>query len=443
MRLTRVTNRAAVQSGSRGCRLWVLGGDAPVLEVALPAVGVVIGADVGADVVLTGDDSVSSKHCTVVPAETGFKVTDLESSNGTFVDGVRLTSALVPFGATLRLGRSLVQLMPAEEIAEIPPSQATSFGELLGTSAAMRSIYALLERASPTDASVLLSGESGTGKELAARSIHCGSDRKDGPFVVFDCGAASENLTDSALFGHSKGAFTGAVADRRGAFASADGGTLFLDEIGDLPLALQPKLLRLLEAGEVTPLGKETSERYDVRVIAASHRDLYADVATGTFRGDLYYRLAVVEIELPPLRARLADLPILVTTFLGATDQDVLTLPGALANLERLHRYSWPGNVRELRNVIGRAKALAPKDAPFGEMPILLRKGGQTNAPSSAAVTAERPFHEVKAEVLAEFERAYLKDLVSRADGNISAAARIAGVERKHLYKLLERAGLR
>jgi DNA-binding NtrC family response regulator len=292
---------------------------------------------------------------------------------------------------------------------------------------------------------VLLLGESGTGKELMARGIHDASPRRDGPFIVFDCGAATDNLIESDLFGHVKGAFTGAAGDRQGAFAAADGGTLFLDEIGDLPIALQPKLLRMLEAGEVIPLGGRKSERHDVRVVAATHRDVFGEVARGGFRGDLYYRLAVIEVHVPPLRQRHGDIAHLVARFLeraGAPQlaREVEALPGPA--LERLERYHWPGNVRELRNVITRAVALAGPDDDFASLPILLRPTvGAPDGPAPAR--ADRPFHEAKDEVVARFEREYLTDLVARAGGNLSAAARQAGVERKFLYKLLERAGLR
>jgi DNA-binding NtrC family response regulator len=318
---------------------------------------------------------------------------------------------------------------------------------MVGESVAMRRIYAVLERAASGSATVLLHGESGTGKELAARAVHDHSPRKRGPFVVFDCGAASDTLIESDLFGHVKGAFTGAASDRPGAFAQADGGTLFLDEIGDLPLPLQPKLLRLLEAGEVTPLGARTrSEKYDVRVVAATHRDLWQEVARGAFRGDLYYRLAVVEVHLPPLRQRREDIPELVRRFLdksGAPPAAAGELAGA--NLERLLAYGWPGNVRELRNVIARAVALAPANALFKDMPILLRAAGATSPPPAATpvtARADRPFHEAKDELIARFEREYLTDLLTRHGDNLSEAARVAGLERKYLYKLLEKSGL-
>ncbi|MCB1298176.1 MAG: sigma-54-dependent Fis family transcriptional regulator, partial [Microthrixaceae bacterium] len=235
---------------------------------------------------------------------------------------------------------------------------------------------------------------------------------------------------------------TGAAGDRQGAFAAAHGGTLFLDEIGDLPVGLQPKLLRMLEAGEVIPLGSRKPERFDVRVVAATHRDVFAEVARGGFRGDLYYRLAVVEVHLAPLRQRHGDLPRLIARFLERAGAPALAAGVGGPALERLERYHWPGNVRELRNVITRAVALAGPDDDFGALPILLRPT-MAAADEPPAVRADRPFGEAKAELIDRFERDYLTDLLRRADGNLSQAARLAGLERKYLYRLLERVGLR
>ena len=436
-RVTRVTNQISRHGGMGAAYLRVLSGPDAGLEVGLPPVGVVVGADPSTDVVLR-DAAVSSRHCTVIPAADGFDVRDLGSRNGTLLDGVALSQARVPVGAVLRVGTSMLQLMPAEDAVDIPPSQRTSFGGLVGASLAMRRVYALLERAAQSAASILFLGESGTGKELAARAVHEHSPRVGGPLVVFDCGAASETLIASDLFGHVRGAFTGAHTDRVGAFAAADRGTLFLDEIGDLPLGLQPKLLRMLEAGEVVPLGGRAPEHHDVRVVAATHRDLYQEVAEGGFRGDLYYRMAVVEVHLPPLRQRREDIPDLVRLFLQRAGSPITDVGGR--NLERLSGYHWPGNVRELRNVITRAVALAPAGARFDELPILLRP-----APAEERETAraDRPYHEAKEELVRRFDVDYLGDLMRRAAGNVSQAARLAGLERKYLYKLLERAGLR
>ncbi len=425
----------------RAAQLRVVDGPDRGLEIDLPAVGVVLGTDKACDVVLT-DTFVSRRHCSVAPHAQGFAVADLGSRNGTVIDGVAVGKVVAPPGACLRIGKTLVQLVPADEVVDIPPSESDHFGALYGGSVAMRQVFAILERAAKSAAPILFLGESGTGKELMARGVHDASPRAGGPFVVFDCGASTETLIESDLFGHVRGAFTGAAGDRVGAFAAAHGGTLFLDEIGDLPVALQPKLLRMLEAGEVVPLGGRKPEKYDVRVVAATHRDVFGEVARGGFRGDLYYRLAVVEVHVPPLRQRTGDLATLVKMFLEKAGAPQLAAEVGGAALERLERYHWPGNVRELRNVITRAVALAGPDDDFQSLPFVLRPTAAAPEDTSA-FRADRPFHEAKDALIARFEREYLSDLVQRAGGNLSAAARMAGLERKFLYKLLERSGLR
>jgi DNA-binding NtrC family response regulator len=445
MRVTRVTNvdrQRGAAGVARASRLRVLAGADAGLELELPPVGVVVGADRGCDVALT-DPSVSSRHCTITPTATGFVVTDLGSRNGTSLDGVAVGKVTAPPGAVLRLGHTLLQLLPADEMIAIPPSTRDHVGAMWGDSPAMRQVFAILERAAQSDAPILCLGESGCGKELAARAVHDESPRKDGPFVVFDCGAATDTLIESDLFGHVRGAFTGAAGDRQGAFAAADGGTLFLDEIGDLPIGLQPKLLRMLEAGEVIPLGSRKPERHDVRVVAATHRDVHGEVARGGFRGDLYYRLAVVEVHLPPLRQRREDLRRLIAIFLERAGAAHLVPSIGGPALERLRGYHWPGNVRELRNVITRAVALAGPARDFNELPIMLRPTAAPAAAAEPAFKADRPFHDAKQAVIDRFEREYLTDLLAQSGSNLSAAARQAGLERKFLYKLLERAGLR
>jgi DNA-binding NtrC family response regulator len=439
--MQRVTNMIERPRAGVSARLRVVAGENAGIEVVLPPVGVVLGADPSCDVVLK-DPAVSRRHATVVPRDEGFEITDLDSKNGTWLDGAAVGRAVAPAGAMLRLGTTLLHLLPREESIELEPSTRESFGAMVGKSLAMRRVYAVLERAAQSSAPILLLGESGTGKELAARAVHEHSPRKGGPFVVFDCGAASDSLIESELFGHKRGAFTGAQSDRPGAFALADKGTLFLDEIGDLPLGLQPKLLRLVERGEVTPLGARKSESYDVRIVSATHHDLFAEVGSGAFRGDLFYRLGVVEVHLPPLRKRIEDVPFLVSEFLrtaGAPTEGIAGegKPGAL---DRLLAYGWPGNVRELKNVVTRAIALSPSGTRFSAMPVLLRSSGQS-APE-AQVTADVPYHQAKDAFVARFEQEYLKDLLRRSGENLSQAARIAGLERKYLYKVLERAGL-
>src|SRR5258706_3736390 len=346
---TRVTNAMSLRAPIRAAQLRVVDGPDRGAELELPAVGVVLGTDPACDVALT-DPFVSRRHCSIAPHAGGFAIADLGSKNGTLIDGVAVGKVVAPPGASIRIGKTLVQLVPADEVIDIPPSTNDRFGGLYGGSIAMRQVFAILERAAKSSAPVLFLGESGTGKELMARGVHDASPRKAGPFVVFDCGASTESLIESDLFGHLPGAFTGPASDRVGAFAAADGGTLFLDEIGDLPVGLQPNLLRMFEAGEVVPLGGRKSEKYDERVVAATHRDVFGDVARGGFRGDLYYRLAVVEVHLPPLRQRRGDLAQLVKMFLERAGAPLLAAQAGGAALERLQRYHWPGNVRELRN---------------------------------------------------------------------------------------------
>lgn len=435
---TRTTNQIERQIAPLRSRLRVLHGPEAGLEIELPRAGLVIGASDASDVTLT-DPLVSSRHCSVRPAAGGFEVTDLGSTNGTWYDAALLTKARLPVGAVLSVGSTLLQLLPDEEILEIPPSVETSFGNLVGSSLAMRRIYALLDRAAASNASVLLLGESGTGKEVAARAVHDASPRRNGPFVIFDCGAAAENLVESELFGHTRGAFTGADRDRPGAFALAHGGTLFLDEIGDLPLRTQPKLLRLLETGTVQPVGGARQQAYDVRIIAATHHDLRDEVAGGTFRGDVYYRLAVVEVHLPALHERLDDIPELTRVFLereGIRVSSVDALAGK--NLDRLRSYSWPGNVRELKNAIARAVALGPKGASFVEMPVMI--GSAKRREPEAPI--DRPFSEAKIEVIEQFEKAYVRSLLARYGDNMTEAASVAGLERKHLYRIVARLGI-
>ncbi len=439
MHVTRVTNLVTKSHPQGSSRLRIIQLSGGAAEFSLPAVGVTLGADPACDVVLE-DPAVSRRHVTIAPAPGGFAVVDLGSTNGTFVDGVAIKEVVVPVGTSLRLGSTLVELLPAEEFLEVPPSTASSFGALFGESMAMRRVYAVLERASQSEVPILLLGESGTGKELAARAVHEHSPRKDGPFVVFDCGAATESLVESELFGHKKGAFTGAHADHAGAFARAHGGTLFLDEIGDLPLSIQPKLLRLLERGEVTPVGGKKTERFDVRFVAATHRDLFAEVDQGTFRGDLYYRLSVVEVHMPPLRRRRDDIPALVERFVLANGRTAAQGTNGPA-LDRLVAYPWPGNVRELKNVVARACALAGPVASFAELPFSLRPAKQEEEQGLGRL--DIPYHDAKAALLERFEREYVTGLVKRAGGNLSEAARVAGIERKYLYKLLEKHGLR
>ncbi|MBA3502993.1 MAG: sigma-54-dependent Fis family transcriptional regulator, partial [Deltaproteobacteria bacterium] len=333
-------------------------------------------------------------------------------------------------------GKTALRIEPEAQPLDIAPSQARRFGELVGESLAMREVFAVLERIAGSDATLLVEGETGTGKELVARAVHEASARRRGPFVAVDCGALPENLLESELFGHVRGAFTGAVRDRVGAFETASGGTIFLDELGELPLDLQTRLLGVLERRRVTPLGGETPRPIDVRVVAATNRDLRAQVNQGSFREDLYFRLAVVTVEMPALRARRQDIRIYVERFL-----DELGARGTFTfdedTLDRLERNPWRGNVRELRNVIERASALGSGAIPSmrEEQPVL---------PAVAAgIDVDVPFKTAKAALVDDFERAYCTKLLEAHAQNITQAARAAELDRVYLLRVLDKHGLR
>jgi transcriptional regulator with GAF, ATPase, and Fis domain len=390
------------------------------------------------DLVLN-DDTVSRHHCELTRANDGVHVRDLGSTNGTRVQGARISEAIVSPGTVLKVGEVEIALRPAVRNVDVMPSDKTWFGAAIGRSLAMRSIFGVLERIAPTDATVLIDGETGTGKDVLARAIWTESARAQGPFVVVDCGAVSYSLLESELFGHERGAFTGAIAARHGAFELADGGTVFLDEIGELPIDVQPKLLRVLEAREFRRVGGNRMLKTNVRVIVATKRNLQREVQAGKFREDLYFRLAVVPITIPPLRARREDIPSLVQHILkasgGALTLDDETMQGLIA-------HDWPGNVRELRNVLERAVYLA-------------RATGQTelslvSLPTAAAAGADvfqfdpgKSYRETRAKFDGEFERRYVRWLLGRHNGNVSAAARDAKMDRKHLHDMAKKHGLR
>ncbi len=382
----------------------------------------VLGTAEGTDLVLT-DPTVSRFHCEIVLEHGRAIVRDLGSKNGTLVDGVAVLAAPLADGATLTLGKTAVQF--AREPGALRPVVSTRdrFGSLVGRSLAMRSVFEVLERAASSDATVLLRGETGTGKDMAASSIHQESARRDGAFVIVDLAAAPGALLASELFGHEKGAFTGADRERIGAFESAHGGTLLLDEIGDLDLELQPHLLRVLETKTVQRVGGSKRIPVDVRVIAATHRDLRADVNTRRFRADLYYRLAVLEITLPPLRERSDDIPLLVAAIAADLEDapDVVRDPVWVA---ALLKHPWPGNVRELRNHVERAAQL----------------GRHT---TGSEVDVSISLKDARTKWVQMFESRYLAELLHAHNGNVSAAARAAGIDRVHFYRLLGRAGLR
>jgi len=387
------------------------------------------------------DKTVSRFHCEVRLDEDGPRVQDLKSRNGTVVDGVRVVDAFLKDGSMLRLGQTVVTFRPSAQSFSVRLSQSTSFGSMVGSSTSMRALFATLELAAASDATVLLEGETGTGKEVAARSIHETSGRSNGPFVVVDCSAIPGNLLESELFGHERGAFTGADARRDGAFTAACGGTVFLDEVGELPLELQPKVLRVLEQRAVRRLGGTAYEEVDVRFIAATNRTLRTEVNEGRFRPDLYYRLAVITVALPALRQRPEDIPQLAEHILGSLGADALTVASLLSPelLAHLRNAAWPGNVRELRNYLERCVVLQ-EALPI--QPV----GGQHSTEMNGAPIAgdvDMPYSDARQRTLDLFEKRYVEALLEKHDGNVTRAAEAAGLSRVYLYRLLRRHGLR
>lgn len=382
------------------------------------------------------DRKISRHHLEITFSAQGLHVQDLGSKNGTFFQGSRVGSADVPAaGAVFVLGDSEVALRPDEAENPLRPSAREQCGRLVGRSETMRNLFAQIERVSTSNATVLLHGETGAGKELVAEALHDLGPRRSGPFVVVDCSAIPRDLVESELFGHVKGAFTGAAAERRGAFERAHGGTLFLDEIGELALEMQPKFLRALEAATVKPVGGDRRIHVDVRIVAASLRDLAQSVRAKGFREDLYFRLSVVRLKVPPLREHLEDLPLLVDHFLRQLGAPQL---GSDA-MAILARHPWPGNVRQLRNVLEHAVAMSGGGTP-------LVRAEDLELPSVQARPAEPfdlPYKVAKDEMLARFTRDYLEALLARHGGNVSAAAREAKIDRNWIVALARRHGVR
>ncbi len=376
------------------------------------------------------DRTVSRFHLELSAEVGGVLARDLGSTNGTYVGGVRLREAVVPSGTTIALGDSRVRVLDAGSASL---DAGVTVPGLVGRSPAAQALALRVARAAATDAPVLVTGESGTGKELVASALHALSPRAAGPFVVVDAGAVAPGLVQSELFGHEKGAFTGAREARKGALERASGGTLFIDEIGELSGTLQPMLLGALARRTIRRVGGEREIPIDVRVVTATHRDLRAAVNAGTFRADLYHRIAVLRVSVPPLRARVDDVPELVDHFLAAAGFDgprSEIVPDDV--LARFCDHPWPGNVRELRNAV--------------EAALALREPPELEAPEPTGAFREilgRPFREGRDEAMARFERAYLEALLERARQNVSAAAREAGVDRTYLHDLMKRHGLR
>ncbi|NOY92207.1 MAG: sigma 54-dependent Fis family transcriptional regulator [Deltaproteobacteria bacterium] len=445
-----VDERATKRRLKRG-RLLVIEGPDQGRELSIERERVTIGRSLICDLVLA-DKAVSGTHCEIVASEQGVLLKDLGSTNGTSVGDLRIREVWIRPGTVIRAGQTSLRYEAGEGEVEIDLSQDERYFDLIGKSVRMREIFAVLSKVAPSDLTVMVHGQTGTGKELVARALHSGSRRKDQPLVVQDCSAIPENLIESTLFGHERGAFTGATDRRKGSFEQAEGGTIFLDEIGELGLSLQPKLLRVLENREVKRVGGDRTIPVNVRVVAATNRDLRQMVNEGTFREDLYFRLSVVTVELPPLAQRPEDVQLLAETFLEefskrrfpGTDERLTIGKSAMA---RLRSYPWPGNVRELRNTLERAAFLADESEltvkdlmPSSQKsPVAILPGGN----AEQFVEEGMPFKEAKQKVLDSFEPAYLKALLDKYGDNITRSAQAAGLTRYHLRELAKRYGVR
>ncbi|MBI4816389.1 MAG: sigma 54-interacting transcriptional regulator [Deltaproteobacteria bacterium] len=447
----------------RGLRLEVVEGPSAGLTQSFSKDSVSIGTAIGNDLVIE-DPKVSRYHVELGRVGDRISVRDLGSTNGTWLGGVRLKDVEAPPRTELRLGESRVRIEDAGTV-EIELLDDESLGRFRGRTPEARRLMALMQKAAKSDVPVLVLGETGTGKEVIARTIHEHSARARGPLETVDCGALMPTLVASELFGHERGAFTGADRQHVGAFERAHGGTLFLDEIGELPSSLQPALLGVLERKSFRRLGGTKQIPVDVRVVAATHRDLRTEVNAGTFRQDLYFRLAVIVLKVPGLRERAGDLPILVEHFLREAGHSVsatdLFTPEMWA---QMRTYRWPGNVRELRNFVDAAMAL-------GEAPELERDEHLPSTPkpqkstkSSEPEEARRPenrdesrafpseplesliqleYKDARQKILDEFERLYLASVLERAENNITLAAQRARIHRTYLIQMLKRHNLR
>lgn len=426
-----------------GVRATVIAGPSTGAEVASRKI--TIGRSGLTDLAIA-DYTVSEFHLELTPHGGGIDVRDLESWNGTYFEGGRIGRAVVPPGAVLLLGESAVRVDVANEPGPARPMR-DSFRKLLGRSTAMREVFGLLERLAPTELTVLVEGPTGTGKELVARVLHDESPRGGRPFTVLDCASLPSSLAESVLFGHAAGAFTGAVGARAGVFEAADGGTVFMDEVGDLPLDLQPKLLRVLEQRQVVRIGENRPRPVSVRIVSATWRDLRKMVNQGAFRDDLYFRLAQARLVLPSLAERREDIEILTADFLRRMPKDAACARAISREaLAELGTRSYPGNVRELKNTVERAAymcdgpVIRPQDLAFER---LLERNHEPTAHEVEADDGMVPeFKGAKRTAIDDFEQAYLARLMTKTNGNIAMAAGLAGIERHYLRSLLKRHGL-
>jgi DNA-binding NtrC family response regulator len=383
------------------------------------------------------DRQVSRRHLALEIVSGQLRLTDLQSTNGTRVNGLRVGEVFLAGGESVHLGDTVLAIERASKTTQASPSFATRFGRMIGGSREMRRLYPLCARLAASAVPLIIEGETGTGKEVLAESLHAEGPRREGPFVVFDCTAVTPSLVEAELFGHERGAFTGAIGSHRGVFEQAHGGTLVIDEIGDLELRLQPKLLRAIERSEVRRVGGEKPIKVDVRIIAATRRDLDREIEAGRFRDDLFHRLAVARIELPPLRERRGDVAELTVAFFEELGAD----PNELLRSELFARwvaYRWPGNVRELRNAVMRYAALGEL-GEFAEV-----TAGNIGPVAGDDVIAEvlaqgLPLAASRRLIVELFEQRYVDHVLRKHDGVVAHAAKAAGVARRHFYRVGQR----
>jgi transcriptional regulator with GAF, ATPase, and Fis domain len=424
------------------CKLTVTAGEMKGKDFVLSQPVILVGTKKDNNIVIK-DETMSRTHFEIHKTKEGYLLKDSGSLNGTLINGVRVKEGFLPSGAIIRAGKTEMKFLPQDETFEIVPSKKTKFANLIGGSMAMRKIYTLIEKVAPSDVTCIIEGESGTGKELIAAAIHEKSKRARKQMVVFDCSAVAENLIESELFGHEKGSFTGATGLRQGAFELANDSTIFLDEIGELPLDLQPKLLRVLESRTIKRVGGDRPINVDVRVVAATNRNLEAEVKKGNFREDLYYRLNVIPIFLPPLRRRKEDIPMLIEHFIDEwkkTNDDKTVKGVEQGAMQLLTSYDWPGNVRELRNTVSRMLSFMDTDRiTMADVPEKVRI---PVAKAELDIREDLGFKDAKEQWVATFEKQYLQELLRRNNFNISATAKEAGIDRKSVQRLIKKYGL-
>jgi DNA-binding NtrC family response regulator len=421
------------------CKLQVVSGPDEGRSVVTDKERLRVGSQPQNDLVLVEDRAASRHHFEIQYTERGYLLVDLNSTNGTFLDGRRIERAYLSPSSQIRAGSSVITFAPIDEEVTIEPDREGELCGMVGQSVKMRQIFGLIKRIAPMDVSVIIQGETGTGKELVARAIHELSMRSRGPMVVLDCGAIPPNLIESELFGHEKGAFTGAVSSRPGAFERAAGGTIFLDELGELRLDLQPKLLRVLENREVRRVGGNDVIEVDCRVVAATNRDLVKEIAAGNFREDLYFRLSVIHIHLPPLRQRRDDIPYILKRALA--EPEVVERHGrkrfSPEALSLLMAYAWQGNVRELVNVLSHVLTFSEGEEILpAHLPPRVR--GQARE-GPLPFNEHLSFKDAKEQLLENFEREYITSVLARCEGNLSRAARESGLHRKSIERLVKK----